>query len=136
GSRAAPPSSPGTRVVRDPSSPVTPARAAAGASPRPPQGTGGSAGFRLAVVVHFLELGVHHVVVGLAVTGPGPACRTARLGLLAVGLLRNLRARFREGVGLALDRILVVLVEHGLEVRDRRLDGVPVLAAHLVAQVL
>jgi hypothetical protein len=107
--------------------------------------SGGATSF----VANLFKLGIDHVLLGLALprTGIGRAARgttglarrAARATLARarrVGALRDATGRLTEGFELLLDRVLVVGLERGLQIRQRRLRLGTLLTADLVAQVL
>src|SRR5689334_1692496 len=94
-------------------SPLRPCKPQTRGRPAAP-GSGGA----LALVVHLLELGVDHALgVALGATaGTGAAgCGTLRTLLGAVHRLAELHRGLGQRVGLGLDRLGVLAVQHALE---------------------
>src|ERR1700722_3615289 len=92
----------------------------------------------LLVVVDFTELGVDHVVLGLAARSgalAGGSGGSSRLGRL-VHSLAKLHLRLHEIVGAGLDRLYVLPLQARAQRRDRRFDGAPVGLGDFVAVFL
>src|SRR5690606_35832015 len=94
-----------------------------------------ASGRALLVVVHFLEVGVDHLVVARVGRGSGvtaSVCTGLLLGL--VHRLAELHGRLRERIHLRLDRRNVVAVLAILQSLDVGLDPASVLCRTLVAE--
>src|SRR6202050_3802014 len=80
------------------------------------------------LVVDFAELGVDHVVLGLAARSRDLAGGTGgsrRLGRL-VHSLAKLHLRLHEVVGAGLDRLYILPLQARAQRRNRRFDGAPI----------
>src|SRR5690606_11560463 len=82
-------------------------------------------------ILHFLELGVHHVIAGGALGAGG----LSLLGLFGIELLRQVGGGFRQLGGGGLDGVLVVALDGVLDILDGGFDGGLLLVAGLVARL-
>src|SRR6185437_13135216 len=89
---------------------------------------------RLLVVLHFLEVGVDDIVVGRLGATRSLGFRFGLAGL--VHRFAELHGGLRQGVGLFLDRLGVLALEHALQVGKRRLDRGLLVGTDLVAVIL